>query len=211
MELETYLVEVEMVLNSRPLTFVGDTLEDGEILTPSHFLIGRKVMSKPNLENDSFKYEDLVSRWEAQNDALEEFWSVWSNVYLRNLPPFKGPVTQRPIETGEIVLIKEEGYPRLQWPLGRVQRVFPGIDEHTRAVELKTKKGILVRPIQKLHSLEVISVQDTLPPIVQNHVDVQMPDVKDNHCQTLETTKQVIGKTRSGRTIRQVRDPNFYY
>ena len=57
----------------------------------------------------------------------------------------------------------------------------------------------------------MIPVQDTLPPIVQNHVDVQMPDVKDNHSQTLETTKQLIGKTRSGRTIRQVRDPYFYY
>ena len=97
-ELETCLVEVEMVLNSRPLTFVGDNLDDGEVLTPSHFLIGRKVMSKSALSHDTHKSVDLVQKWEAQNDALDEFWSFWTLVYLRNLPPFKGSVSKNPLK-----------------------------------------------------------------------------------------------------------------
>ena len=208
-ELETCLLEVEMVLNSRPLTFVGDNLEDGEILTPSHFLIGRKVMSKSSLDHQSFKHEDLVGRWEVQNEALDEFLSFWNTVYLRNLPPFKGPVTQRPIETGEVVLIRDEGYPRLQWPIGLVQKVFPGVDQHTRAVELKTKKGILVRPIQKLHCLEVVPIQNALPQIIQRDYNVQMPEV--NHVHTETDTSQPLEKSRSGRTLKKVQDPNFLY
>ena len=165
-ELETCLVEVEMALNSRPLTFVGDTFHDGEVLTPAHFLIGRKVMSRSNLGDTNFNYVDLVDNWKARNEILDEFWSFWSSIYLRNLPPFRGPASQKPIRMGEIVLIKEEGYPRLQWALGLVQKIFPGADKHIRSVELKTQRGIMVRPIQLLHRLEVISGQNTLPPII---------------------------------------------
>ena len=45
-ELLTALTEVEMVLNSRPLTYVSaNNLE--EPLTPSYLLISRRVMSLP--------------------------------------------------------------------------------------------------------------------------------------------------------------------
>ena len=40
-ELETLLTEVEACLNSRPLTFVRDDIDNGHPLTPSHFLLGR--------------------------------------------------------------------------------------------------------------------------------------------------------------------------
>ena len=38
-ELETVLFDIEGILNSRTLTFVGDDLDTGVLLTPSHFLI----------------------------------------------------------------------------------------------------------------------------------------------------------------------------
>ena len=45
-ELETCLSEVEMCVNSRPLTFVGDGIDNLAPLGPSHFLIGKCGTSK---------------------------------------------------------------------------------------------------------------------------------------------------------------------
>lgn len=171
-ELETVLQEMEMVLNSRPLTFVGDGLEDGEVLTPAHFLIGRKTMSKVDINEDCILRPgssalDLISRWECQSEAVEKFWHFWTSNYLRNLPPFKGLIANGVIQEGELVLIRDEITPRLKWPMGLVIKVFPGVDGLSRMVELKTEKGNLIRPIQKLHSLEVVRVQDELPQITK--------------------------------------------
>ena len=46
--LETVIVEIEAVLNDRPLTFVSSELEDLEPLTPSHLLHGRRITCLPH-------------------------------------------------------------------------------------------------------------------------------------------------------------------
>ena len=45
-ELNTHLIEVEGALNSRPLTYLYD--EGGEPLTPSHLIMGSRVLDKPD-------------------------------------------------------------------------------------------------------------------------------------------------------------------
>ena len=48
-ELHTLLVEVESIINSRPLTYVQDD-QDGTnySLTPSHLIYGRRITTSPN-------------------------------------------------------------------------------------------------------------------------------------------------------------------
>ena len=53
-ELSTTIIEVENVLNSRPLSFVS-TEDSEEPLTPAHFLIGHRSLSLP----DSFCYGEV--------------------------------------------------------------------------------------------------------------------------------------------------------
>ena len=55
---------------------------------------------------------------------------------------------------GQIVLISDEKLKRSQWKLGRIVKVHPGRDGLVRSVTLKTNKGELRRPVQKLHLLE---------------------------------------------------------
>lgn len=48
-ELETTLIGVETLMNSRPLTTVSDDPNDEPVLTPNHFLIGQKMWIAPHL------------------------------------------------------------------------------------------------------------------------------------------------------------------
>ena len=54
MTLQTTVVEVEAVLNDRPLTYFSSTPDDPEPLTPSHLLCGRRIVALPHafIEDD---------------------------------------------------------------------------------------------------------------------------------------------------------------
>ena len=154
-ELETTLHEIEACVNSRPLTFVGDTLDTPQPLTPSHLLIGRPVGFQIQLQDHDSSSQVTVKdlhvndRESVRQQRIEEFWSKWSKDYLRNLPPsinkffLKGN-----LKVGSVVLIREENIPRLKWPLGVVTELFPGKDGTVRSVLLRTARGSLTRPIQ---------------------------------------------------------------
>ena len=209
-ELEVTLVEVEMMLNSRPLTFVGDKFEQNEVLTPAHFLIGRNTLSKcvENSEDLSFQTVDLAQRWQCRSEALNEFWQFWSNNYLRYLPPFKGPKVDKTLKEGEVVLIREENIPRLRWPLALVLKILPSIDEAPRVVQLKTEKGTLIRPIQKLHSLELVHSHENMPNVIKD--DKKEIEIKEVLKSPSADDKTEL-KTRSGRLVKPKRDENFIY
>ena len=46
--LHTIVVEVEAVLNNRPLTHVSSDIRDAEPITPSHLLYDRPIVSLPH-------------------------------------------------------------------------------------------------------------------------------------------------------------------
>ena len=46
--LQTIVVEVELILNNRPLTYLSDDVRDPEPLTPSHILYGRILTNLPH-------------------------------------------------------------------------------------------------------------------------------------------------------------------
>ncbi|XP_033238071.1 uncharacterized protein [Drosophila pseudoobscura] len=46
-ELHTVLVDVEAVLNSRPLVVDSGSPNEGEVVTPAHLLVGRTLVSLP--------------------------------------------------------------------------------------------------------------------------------------------------------------------
>ena len=85
-ELSTTLVEVEAVLNSRPLTYVYDEFE--EPLTPSHLVIGLRILSMPS-KNYSIDVphtkQALSRRAKFLQSILDHFWNRWRAEYLTQL------------------------------------------------------------------------------------------------------------------------------
>ena len=161
-ELETCLFEIEACINSRPLTFVGDTIESLNPLTPSHFLIGRGATYEPTLVKPTeITPSYLRERFALMEQRLDLFWLRWSQEYLRNLPAsVRGSKPVGQVKLGSVVLLREDHIPRLKWPLGLVSELFPGSDGVVRSVKVKTDRGVYVRSIQRLHDLEIVLNKD---------------------------------------------------
>lgn len=83
-ELLTVLIEIEGVINSRPLTYLSSDDLD-EPLTPSHFLCGRRILTLPDgLSEDNNSDEEftpsqpeLTRRLKYLNATLNQFWGRW--------------------------------------------------------------------------------------------------------------------------------------
>ena len=157
---------MEACINSRPLTTVGDSKDSLTPLTPSHFLIGRSNQFQPEVDlsiQEPVKPLDLNMRDKHRQQLLDKFWAVWSQDYLRNLPPALNRFKKSgDLKLGSVVLIKEDNHARMLWPIGVVTEMHPGRDGVVRSVSLKTAKGIVTRSIQWLYDLE-ISENDPLP------------------------------------------------
>ena len=148
-------MEVESLLNSRPLTHVSVDPHDLEPITPNHFLIGR---NSPNVPPDVFDKRDLCSRkrWRQAQTLTDHFWRRWLREYVPNLTERKiwQRKRQRVIRIGDLVLVVDENVPRGRWNLGRVIKTFPGDDDLVRAADVQTKNGVHKRPVVKLCLLE---------------------------------------------------------
>ena len=130
-ELLTAITEVEMVINSRPLSYVSaDDME--EPLTPSHLLIGRRVMSLPDhiyheiTDEDEVNSHLLNKRARHLNYTLNRFWVRWRNEYLLELREAHrhsgGSPNALSIAVGDVVVVvHSDDQPRGFWKLAKVE------------------------------------------------------------------------------------------
>ncbi|KAL7724946.1 hypothetical protein ACLKA6_002310 [Drosophila palustris] len=83
-ELHTVVVEVEAVLNSRPIVADSNNPNDVEAITPAHLLVGRTLATLPpapgHLEDDSKL--SYLRRWRVVSAVKERFCASWSRDYL---------------------------------------------------------------------------------------------------------------------------------
>ena len=184
-ELLTSLIEVEMVINSRPLTYVSpDDLQ--EPLTPAHFLTGKRILNLPDSiccgedpddEDVNLTHDHLTRRMKYLNVVLNHFWKRWQLEYLLDLRESHrrqyaacncDDVTT--INTGDVVLLQEEK-PRAFSRLARVKQLIKGRDGRVRAAILAVPPGdgqtsTFQRPIQLLYPLETdVKTNSVSPPV----------------------------------------------
>ncbi|XP_013171373.1 PREDICTED: uncharacterized protein LOC106120568 [Papilio xuthus] len=149
-ELTTCLTQIEAVLNSRPLTPLSSDPTDLSALTPSHFLIGRSLLSVPYPQVTNMKVEQL-QRYERINYMKQHFWKRFSKEYVSLLQTkTKWFHSTGNLSVGTLVLLKEAGQPPLLWPLGRVTKIYPGVDGGSRVAELKMKGRTVLRSYKNI-------------------------------------------------------------
>ncbi|KAM8718759.1 hypothetical protein ACLKA7_001467 [Drosophila subpalustris] len=157
-ELSTHLVDVEALLNSRPL--VADTSDpnDGEVITPGHLLIGQPLLELPHGftqgECSSKPVPAYLKRWRQLSELKLLFWRKWSRDYLLSLQQrvqwSKGEAN---LVEGAVVLVHDDNSPPQRWITGRVTRAIAGEDGKVRVAEIKTAAGVIKRPMHKLARL----------------------------------------------------------
>lgn len=83
-ELQTLIVEIEAILNSRPIVPLSEDPNDGEALTPGHLLIGSSLVAIPEESLDATK-PSILTRWQRISYLKQQFWQMWSRDYLLSL------------------------------------------------------------------------------------------------------------------------------
>lgn len=147
--LRSCLIEIESIINSRPLTYVETTDDNLEALTPNHFLLG----SSSGVKHISIFSDDVMclrAEWRKQQRVTQVFWQRWVAEYL----PTISQRTQwhdkiEPLKVGDVVAIVSPETP-YQWKLGRIESVMISKDGNVRQAQVRTSTGILTRPASKL-------------------------------------------------------------
>ena len=152
-EFETIVVEVEAMLNSRPLVPIPSHPDDLNALTPGHALIGELLTSSVDVHSLP-GHGKMLDRWRQVSEIKHQFWRRWSTEYLNELQhrhKWKGPTTDVQLDT--LVILKEDNLPVMQWPLGRIVKVYKGDDGIVRVCDVKTQKGVFKRALHILAPL----------------------------------------------------------
>ena len=152
-EFYTILTQIEAILNSRPLCPLTNDPSDFDYLTPGHFLIGKSLTIYPD-KNISEIPENRLKFWQQCTKIQQVFWKRWSVSYLNHLQNCpKWLKVFKNISPNDVVLLREDNVPPLQWPLARVLEVYPGKDNKVRVLKLKTPTGVFTRSITKVSPL----------------------------------------------------------
>lgn len=161
-ELNTLLIQIESILNSRPLVQLTDDPFDYEALSPGHFLVGRELIAVAEPLYEDLK-ETSLSRYQLVQKRMQHFWQRWSNEYVTGLQKrskwYKDP-TQ--LQNGLLVVLKEDNMPPKTWKLGRIIETHPGKDGIIRVVTIRTSNNTYKRPTTQI---AVLPIDDCMDPV----------------------------------------------
>ncbi|XP_026742765.1 uncharacterized protein LOC113504589 isoform X2 [Trichoplusia ni] len=159
-EMATCLIQVEAILNSRPLTPLSNDPSDLTPLTPAHFLIGRSLILLPHPQIERANVNHL-QRFRRIEFLKQHFWARFSQEYIVWLQErTKWRQSSGELKEGTLVVIKDKSLPPLLWLLGRITRTLPGRDGISRVADIRTRKGVIRRAFNTICPLPV-SVEDS--------------------------------------------------
>ncbi|XP_073721654.1 uncharacterized protein [Misgurnus anguillicaudatus] len=148
--LRTVLVEVEGILNSKPLGYVSSDVSDIDPVTPNHLLMGRPDGSLPQVV---YPQSEMISRkrWRQSQVLTDLFWSSFIRYYLPNLQTrAKWQDKVENIAVGNVVMLVDQQLPRALWMIGKVTKVMPSADGQIRTAEILIKDRSYIRPVARM-------------------------------------------------------------
>ena len=165
-ELNTIVIEVESILNDRPLTNLDTHEIEEEPLSPNHLIYGRRLNVNQSAQEANSECNPTV-RYKYVNKLMNHFWKRFTTEYLAELRERHITKTQRQskqmINVNDLVLIKEDKLPRSKWRMGVVKEITSSKDGEIRAAVCRTivnkKLYLIKRPINLLYPEEIATTE----------------------------------------------------
>ncbi|ENN83400.1 hypothetical protein YQE_00241, partial [Dendroctonus ponderosae] len=149
-------VQIEAVLNLRPLHPMSSDPNDLTPLTPNHLLIGKLLITPPDPLLNDVKTKRL-SRFEMLQQINQSFWKRWFHHLQKRV---KWKTKGSTLKLGTMVVLKNN-LPPCRWLLGKIIEAHPRLDGEVRVVSVKTQHGTFKRAINKVSPLPMASEQCT--------------------------------------------------
>ena len=150
-ELSTILLEIERVVNDRPITYVAGVDEPPPV-TPN-MLAGSQI-GRVDIQEESIGHKGANRRIQYLEQLREALTKRWEQEYIMALRSHH-PVKNYSFAVDDIILLVDEKKKRQDWKLARIIKLFPGKDGHVRVVRLASGGQEFLRSVQRLVLLEV--------------------------------------------------------
>ncbi|XP_045035897.1 uncharacterized protein LOC116934832 [Daphnia magna] len=152
-QLHTILVEIEAIVNSRPLTYVSGDAQAYEVLSPQRLLTGRQPgATTETSELTTMSRNELIDLDKQRSEHALTWWRLWQESYLSDL---KDSIVARE---------REPNIKRVSWPTAIITELIPGYDGKIRAVKLRLRsEKETTRGLQTIYPLEI--QHDVDPPV----------------------------------------------
>ena len=125
--LEAMVVEIEQIVNSRPISVVYTDPDGPRALSPAQLMCG--YTEQPNLpETKQIKGDAEAAKsmifsegWKQQQAVLRGFWKQYRREYLQHLRSLQyvNPLESRPLRIGQVCILQSHEPSRACWPLCR--------------------------------------------------------------------------------------------
>ena len=212
-EMSTVLTEIEMTVNSRPITYLYENNEV-EALCPSHLMIGRRLKSNSLIDNEQDEIVDLTNnefnrRMQYLESLLNMYWKRFRTDYLSELREQHIYTTRKPGKTvlskDDVVLINDSEkvmVPRGKWKKGIVSRLIAGRDGQIRGAVIKCivsgKYVEYERPVERLVPFELI------PDSSNSTIEIEIESSNDVSSESSDS-KQLSNSTESFKSVPRIR------
>lgn len=149
-QINTLLIQIEAILNSRPLCSLSTDPNDPVSITPAHLLVGRPFNVLPEKSVLSVP-DNRLSTYKFLSKVRQDFWNKWHKEYLHELQTRqKWHDSNAELIVGSVVILMDDITYCSRWPLGVIVEVHPGSDGIARVASVKTSTGVYKRNITRL-------------------------------------------------------------
>ena len=165
--LQILIIEVEAILNDRPLTYLSSDIKDPQHWTPSNLIYGHRIVLIPHLLCEDYETTDesfqiggsdslLRKRAKTQTLIMKHFWVRWKQEYLTSLREFHRTTgrNDKNVNVGDVVLVHDDT-PWLPWKIAVIKEVVKRKDGLIKSTLICTTNGVKNHHITKLYPMEI--------------------------------------------------------